>query len=108
VFSDPQCEPCDALAPRLEALHRASTDPAVVMVSRRDMEDNRKKAAELGLTFPVVVQKGWEVSKKYGMFATPIGFLIGSGGVLESDVATGADAVLALAGAVPEPALATT
>jgi len=106
VFSDPQCGPCDTLVSQLEGLHRRMTDPQVVMVSRRAMDVNRKKVAEAGLTFPVVVQKNWDTSKDYGMFATPIGYLIDAAGVIASDVAVGPEAILSLAGPVGD--LATT
>src|SRR5262249_27380519 len=70
VFSDPNCGPCDLLAPQLEQLSRRMPDTQVLMVSRGDLEENRKKAAEHGLTFPVVLQRQWEISRLYAMFAT--------------------------------------
>ena len=45
------------------------------MVSRGDTEANRRKAKAAGLTFPVCVQRQWEVSRLYAMFATPIAYL---------------------------------
>ena len=99
VFSDPDCGPCNALAPKLEQLHRRSPDLEVVMVSRGDPAANRAKVAEHGLTFPVVLQRRWEVSRDYGMFATPIGYLLDGEGVIRADVAVGGDAILALASA---------
>lgn len=97
VFSDPECGPCDALAPRLEERHRRAADPQILMISRRDPEVNRRKVAEAGLTFPVALQKNWDTSRDYGMFATPIGYLIDERGVIAADVATGSEAILALA-----------
>jgi peroxiredoxin len=97
VFSDPECGPCDELAPRLQALHTERSDLEVVMVSRRDADATRAKAAKLGLTFPIVMQKQWELSLKYGMFATPIGYLVDRNGVLLSDVAVGTEPILQLA-----------
>ena len=67
------------------------------MISRRDMEATRAKAASLGLNFPIVMQKQWEVSLQYGMFATPIAYLIDEQGVLLGDVAVGVGPILALA-----------
>jgi hypothetical protein len=69
----------------------------VLVISRGDAEENRAKAAELGLSFPIVLQEKWEVSLKYAMFATPIGYLIDERGVLASDVAVGIEPILALA-----------
>jgi len=97
VFSDPDCGPCDELAPRLQQLHLQRADLQVVVISRRDAEASRAKAEELGLTYPIVVQKQWEISLKYGMFATPIGYLIDEQGVLLRDVAVGVEPILSLA-----------
>ena len=98
VFSDPDCGPCDELAPQLETLHSERADLKVLMVSRRDADATRAKAAKLNLTFPIVMQKQWELSLKYGMFATPIGYLVDDQGVLLSDVAVGVEPILQLAG----------
>lgn len=99
VFSDPECGPCQALAPSLEVLHRARRDDnlQVVMISKGDQEANRQKVTEHGLTFPVVLQKNWEISKDYAMFATPVGYLIDERGLITNDVAIGGQAILALA-----------
>jgi peroxiredoxin len=97
VFSDPNCGPCDELAPRLQELHLTRPDLQVVVISRRDGEATRAKAELLGLTYPVVLQKQWEISLQYGMFATPIAYLIDEQGVLLSDVAVGVEPILALA-----------
>jgi peroxiredoxin len=98
VFSDPNCGPCDELAPRLQEIHERRPELQVLVVSRRDVEANRDKAVRLGLTFPIVLQKQWEISLKYAMFATPIGYLIDEHGILASDVAVGVGPILALAG----------
>jgi peroxiredoxin len=97
VFSDPQCGPCDALAPRLEDVHRGQSYLQIVMISRRDLDANKRKVAALGLTFPVVLQKNWDVSMRYGMFATPIGYLIDENGIIAEDVAVGVEPILELA-----------
>jgi len=97
VFSDPNCEPCRALTPRLEELHGSSRDVQIVMISRGDEEANRRKIAEHGLTFPVALQRHWEISRTYGIFATPVGFWIDADGVLAADVAVGSEAILKLA-----------
>jgi peroxiredoxin len=96
VFSDPQCGSCDLLAPRLERLHRQRDDVQVLMVSRREAEANRRKVAELGLTFPIALQKSWEISLRYGLFATPVGYLIDEQGVIAADGVAGVEPILAL------------
>lgn len=99
VFSDPHCGPCDALSPELAGLHREEPDDglALLMVSRGEPEENRRKVAQYGLDFPLVIQPGWKVSKQYGIFATPVAFLIDRDGVIERDVANGKGEILALA-----------
>jgi peroxiredoxin len=97
VFSDPNCKPCDELLPRLEQIHSKSKDLRVLMIGRGDPEANRNKVKKLGLTFPVVLQRSWEISRAYGMFATPIGYLVDEDGVVVEDVAVGGNRILALA-----------
>jgi peroxiredoxin len=97
VFSDPECGPCEELVPRLQELHQRREDLQVVVVSRRGLDANRAKAAALGLSLPIVLQRQWEISREYGMFATPIAYLIDEQGILLSDVAVGVEPILALA-----------
>jgi peroxiredoxin len=104
VFSDPQCGPCDQLAPELERFHRQRPDTQVLMVSRRDVEANRQKVKEHGLTFAVVLQKQWEISLRYGIFATPVGYLIDEQGILAADVAVGVESIRALISLAGVPA----
>jgi peroxiredoxin len=96
VFADPQCGPCDALSAKLEELHRERSDFKILMVSRREPETNRQKVLKLGLTFSVVLQREWEISRRYGMFATPIGYLIDEQGIIAADVAVGLEPILGL------------
>lgn len=99
VFSDPHCGPCDELVPRLERLHREHRDNGldVLMVSRGDADENRRKAEQHRIEFPVVLQRTWELSREYGIFATPVAFLISEDGLIAKNVAQGADAILSLA-----------
>jgi peroxiredoxin len=99
VFSDPQCGPCDELAPHLVRLHRdyENDGMGVILVGRGNAEENHRKAEQHGFQFPVLVQdRKWKVSKEYGILATPVAFLIGEDGVIASDAAVGRDAILAL------------
>ncbi len=114
VFSSPRCGPCHTLAPQLEKFHRAQQEdershagtPAgngqsssavqVLMISKGEPKENRAKVREQGLTFPVVLQQQWEISRRYAMFATPAAYLIDSNGIIEQDVAAGTPAIEAL------------
>ncbi len=66
------------------------------MISRGEPEENRKKVREHRLTFPIVLQKSWEISRLYAMFGTPIGYLVDEQGIVAADVAVGIDPILAL------------
>jgi len=95
VFSDPHCGPCDQLAPDLVRMHEQEQagGPAVIVIGRGDLEENRRKAETHGFTFPVLIQKRWELSKEYGIFATPVAFLIDERGIISRDVAQGVEAI---------------
>src|SRR5262249_14708117 len=125
-FSSPNCGPCSALAPELEKFHRAnckasSPSPSppeeresaasagsfeVVMISKGEPKENRAKVKEHDLTFPIVLQQQWEISRRYAMFATPIAYLIDQQGIIIHDVAVGTDAIQSLLNAYPTPAIA--
>jgi peroxiredoxin len=96
VFSSPQCGPCNTLAPELQKFHLDEPEVEVVMISKGEPKENRAKIKAHGLTFPVVLQQQWEISRRYAMFATPIAYLIDEAGVIEQDVAVGTDAILTL------------
>jgi peroxiredoxin len=113
VFSSPHCGPCTALAPELERFHRQHPDLKLVMISKGEPKENRAKVKEHGLTFPIVLQQQWEVSRRYAMFATPVAYLINEAGLIVHDVAVGTDAIVELmskassqlAGGVPSPGM---
>jgi peroxiredoxin len=103
VFSDADCGPCDELAPDLVHIAKSEQDNALelVMISRGGRDENRRKAEEHSYPFPVLLQRSWEVSKQYGMFATPIAFLIDEDGVIAERVAMGGPAICELAAGNP-------
>jgi peroxiredoxin len=98
VFSDVTCGPCEQMAPELVKLYeqRRPDDLEIVMISRGDLEENKRKAKAFGYPFPVLLQRSWEVSKEYAMFATPIAYLVDADGIIVRDVALGPEAILAL------------
>jgi peroxiredoxin len=99
VFSDPECGPCEALLPELARLDRDRRMDGLdlLLVSRGGVEENRRKAEASGVGFPVVLQPGWKLSKEYGIFATPVAFLVDEEGVIERDVVRGPTEILAVA-----------
>jgi peroxiredoxin len=93
VFSDPHCGPCQALAPYLQKVCSEHPDVSVLMISRGDPKENRAKVKEHGLTFPVLLQQRWEISRLYAIFATPVAYLIDETGLILRDVAVGVDSI---------------
>lgn len=96
LFSDPGCNPCQELSGRLSQVWSPQSEVQILMISRGSREVNQAKAGEHKLAFPIVLQKQWEISRLYAMFATPIAYLINEEGVIASEVATGTDAILTL------------
>ena len=96
VFSSPHCGPCNTLAPQLEKFHQDHPELEVLVISKGEPGENRMKVNEHALTFPIVLQQQWEISRKYAMFATPIAYLIDEQGIIIHDVAVGLEPILAL------------
>ena len=66
------------------------------MISRGEPGENRAKVKEHGLSFPVVLQQGWAISRCYAIFATPAAYLIDQQGVIANEVAVGVEPILHL------------
>ena len=96
MFVDPISPPCHDLAPRIQQLRQQGHGPAIVLISRRDTAANRTWADAHGLTVPIALQSRWEVSRQYGMLATPVGYLVDRHGAIAAPAAVGADAILEL------------
>lgn len=103
IFSDPWCAPCQELAPALEAFHRRPGAPEVLVVSRHDREANLARIDALGLTFPVALQPGWELSRRFGILATPAAYLVDGSGMIADGPAIGASEVRDLVARVSSP-----
>jgi peroxiredoxin len=96
VFTDPDCGPCRALAPDLASHGREDDAVPLLMVSRGDARRNRKHLHDVESRFPVLLQKGLEVSRSYSLFMTPSACLIDEHGKVAAASAVGADAILEL------------
>jgi peroxiredoxin len=102
VFSSPACEPCNQLAPKLESFHRGRPEVELIMISKGEPSENRAKVKQHGLTFPVVLQQGWTISRSYAIFFTPAAYLIDPDGVIVHDVAVGVEPILNLLAGIPQ------
>ena len=97
VFTDPAHPPCGDLAARLEPLGSGDSGPAIVLIARGDLETNRAWAAVHGVTLPIGLQRRWDISREYGLLATPAAYLVDERGFISAPAALGADEVLSLA-----------
>jgi peroxiredoxin len=96
LFTDPSCGPCNAMLPEVarwqeEHAHKLT----LALISRGEVEENKTKASEHGLT-NVLVQKDWEVSESYEVRGTPSAVLIAPDGKVASLVAGGAEGIRGL------------
>jgi len=69
--------------PELEKL-QAKGEVRVIVVNNGDPESTRDWTKRLSLSFPVLVQERYELSKRYEAFATPFAFLIDEKGIIAS------------------------
>jgi uncharacterized membrane protein YphA (DoxX/SURF4 family)/thiol-disulfide isomerase/thioredoxin len=96
VFSSPHCEPCRALWPHLSRWmreHEASLN--IMVVSRGLAKETLAKLKEFELS-RVLVQREFEISEIYGITSTPAALLIGTDGLIRSEIAVGRDAIQAM------------
>jgi methylamine dehydrogenase accessory protein MauD len=81
VFTQSGCSPCHAIVPEL---NRLGGEVTVLVVNNGAAEKTRQWATEVNARFPVLMQEGFSVSRRYEVFATPFAFLIDEQGVIRS------------------------
>jgi cytochrome c biogenesis protein CcmG, thiol:disulfide interchange protein DsbE len=77
------CHECRAEMPRLEGLHRAYAARGLAVVgvnAREDASAAGRHVAELGLTFPLVLDPGGRINALYGVIGLPTSFVVGRDG----------------------------
>jgi peroxiredoxin len=101
VFFNPRCPFCMKMLPDLLAIRPgtvgSASAPAVLVVTRGSVEENRRLFAERASHLAVAVQEDGEVASVYGVYGTPMGCLVDEDGRASSELTAGADALLALA-----------
>ena len=93
VFSNPHCEPCNALVPKLTEWAREMEGwLTLAVITRGPMRDNlaKLKGLEPGR---VLLQREFEISETYDVISTPTAVLIGADGLIRSPLATGREAI---------------
>jgi thiol-disulfide isomerase/thioredoxin len=77
------CVPCRQEMPLMEKLHRDFKPEGLEMVAvnfREDKQTVRKFSAELGLSFPVLVDYDGKVGDEYGAWSLPLTYIINRDG----------------------------
>src|SRR5439155_23323598 len=98
VFFNPECVFCEQMPPELSTL--PLDDPGValpVVVTTGDAAANRRFFEEHKTPCPVLLQQQMEVAARYRANGTPTGYLIDEEGLIATELATGAEALFALA-----------
>ncbi|GAC1349633.1 MAG: hypothetical protein NVSMB27_24590 [Ktedonobacteraceae bacterium] len=100
LFWNPGCGFCQRMLDDLKAWEtRPPKDaPKLLIVSTGAVEANRA----MGVRSPVLLDEGFNAGSKFGAGGTPMAVLIDAEGKIASELAAGASAVLALAGAGQE------
>jgi peroxiredoxin len=83
------CPPCRAEMPALEEVYQARRDEGLVVlaIDQNEAPDSVKSfQAELGLTFPLLLDPGYTVSDQYRINLLPSTFFIGRDGVIRDVV----------------------
>jgi thiol-disulfide isomerase/thioredoxin/uncharacterized membrane protein YphA (DoxX/SURF4 family) len=93
LFSSPFCESCQALVPKLPGLAALHHDAFhLVLISRGSVPQNLEKLRDPAM-LPVLLQRDFEVAEAYDCTSTPAAVLVGTDGMIQSQLATGALAI---------------
>jgi thiol-disulfide isomerase/thioredoxin/uncharacterized membrane protein YphA (DoxX/SURF4 family) len=95
VFWNPGCGFCQAMLPELQAweVDRPPGAPRLVLISSGSVQENES----LGLGAPILLDEEFSAGASFGAAGTPSGLLVDSQGRIASDLAVGAEDVMALA-----------
>lgn len=95
LFWNPACGFCQRMLPDVKRLEEMARAPRLLLISTGDPQSNRA----LGLKAPIVLDPSFAAGSSIGASGTPSAVLLDEQGRIASEVAVGAAAVLALAGA---------
>ena len=89
-FGATWCQPCRDEAPVMQKLHQEYPGLVVLMVDIDEEPDVVGDFAEsLGLTYPIVVDKGAEVAKDFGFVVIPTIYFIDADGIVQGILNSG-------------------
>jgi methylamine dehydrogenase accessory protein MauD len=101
VFWNPSCGFCQRMLPELRQIEDEQPDgaPGLLLISTGDAESN----LAMGLKAPIVLDETFAAGSAFGASGTPSAVLVDGERRIASELAVGAPAVLALAGASSSP-----
>lgn len=101
LFWSPSCGFCQRMLGQLKEweANLPHGAPQLILVSSGSVEDNRA----MGLRSPILLDQGFSTGHAFGAGGTPSAILIDAKGKIASEVAVGAQGVLALAAAKQDP-----
>jgi peroxiredoxin len=92
VFSSPYCESCQGLLPNISRWMREHKESLnFVIVTRGTAGENLAKLKDFEIS-QVLLQQEFEVAESYHCLSTPAAVLIGTDGLIQSDLAVGGPA----------------
>ena len=92
-FTNPDCQPCDAMLPDVARWQREHADRVTIgVIGRGSVEANREQAEKHDLR-TVLLQKEREVSEAYKVDSTPAAVLVSPDGKIGSRIGYGAEGV---------------
>lgn len=96
AFWSTTCPHCVEMVRELQEWDRqkGADEPNLLVFSEGDVEEHK----EIGLNSPILIDKGYETSEKFGMNGTPSAVLINENGKIISETAVGASNIWALIG----------
>lgn len=96
TFWSPTCPHCEAFLDEFREWEssRKNGEPNVILMSDGSIDEH----LEMEVNSPVVIDKDYKTSTKFGMFGTPSAVLIDENGVIASETAVGATNIWALLG----------
>ena len=96
TFWSPTCPHCHAMIEQIKEWEKARglDDPNLLVFSDGDPDAHR----EAGISSPILIDKAYGISSKFGMFGTPSAVLVDESGRIVSETAVGASNIWSLVG----------
>ncbi len=79
------CPPCKAEMPDMQKLHEEARDDLVILAVNIDPEnDVAGFAKQMGISFPILIDKDYVVNKTYQIISIPTSYFIDENGIIQA------------------------